>query len=246
VRDTAAFYREAENVCRNPKLPPIGDVTRPGRERLRIAVFTKSVQRECSPEIRDHTLKTATLLESLGHRVEYLDEPPVPQSFIDDFLLYWALLAFALVRGGKGRFGESFDRAKLDNLSLGLERYASRNLHRLPLAIVRLSTLRRRTLKSFRDYDVVLTPTLADAPPPVGHLDPTADYEQIIERLIDWVAFTPLQNVTGEPAISLPLAESADGLPIGMMFGARLGHDAALLKLAYELEEAHPFARLRR
>jgi len=244
VRDTAAFYREAENVWRNPKLPPIGDVTRPGRDRLRVVVFTKSVKRECSPEIRDHTLKTATLLESLGHRVEYLDVPPVPQSFIDDFLLYWALLAFALVRGGKGRFGESFDRGRLDNLSLGLERYASRNLHRLPLAIVRLSTLRRRTLKSFRDYDVVLTPTLADAPPRVGHLDPTADYEQIIERLIDWVAFTPLQNVTGEPAISLPLAESADGLPIGMMFTARLGHDAVLLKLAYELEEAHPFARL--
>jgi amidase len=245
VRDTAAFYREVENVWRSPKLPLIGDVTRPGRDRLRVAVFTRSVKRECSPEIRGHTLAAAGLLEDLGHRVEYLDEPPVPQSFIDDFLLYWALLAFALVRGGRGRFGESFDRGRLDNLTLGLERFGSRNLHGLPLAIVRLSTLRLRMLKSIRDYDVLLTPTLADAPPLVGHLDPTADYDQIIERLVDWVAFTPLQNVTGDPAVSLPLAESANGLPIGMMFSARLGREATLLELAYELEEASPFRRLR-
>jgi amidase len=246
VRDTAAFYREAERVWRNLKLPPIGDVTRPGRDRLRVAVFTKSVRRECGQEVRDHTLATAGLLEGLGHRVEYLDEPPVPQSFIEDFLLYWALLAFALVRGGKRQFGESFDRGKLDNLSLGLETFASRNLHRLPPAILRLSTLRRRTLKSLRDYDVLLMPTLADPPPPIGYLDPTAEYHQIIDRLIDWVAFTPLQNVTGEPAISLPLAESADGLPIGMMFSAGLGRDATLLQLAYELEEARPFRTLQR
>jgi amidase len=244
VRDTAAFYREAENVCRSTKLDPIGDVTRPGRARLRVAVFTKSVKRECSPEIRDHTLRTAALLERMGHRVEYLDEPPVPPSFIDDFLLYWALLSFALVRGGKGRFGASFDRDKLDNLSLGLETFAAANLHRLPLAIARLATLRRRMLKRVRDYDVLLTPTLADVPPLVGHLDPTADYEQIIERLVDWVAFTPLQNVTGDPAISLPLGESAEGLPIGMMFSARLGREATLLELAYELEEAAPFRLL--
>ena len=241
VRDTAAFYREAENVWRSPKLEPIGDVTRPGRARLRVAVFTKSVKRECSPEVRDHTLGTAALLESLGHHVEYLDAQPVPESFIDDFLLYWALLSFALVRGGKSRFGATFDRAKLDNLTLGLESFAAANLHRLPVAVARLATLRRRMLSRVRDYDVLLTPTLADVPPRVGHLDPSADYDQIIERLVDWVAFTPLQNVTGDPAISLPLNHSAEGLPVGMMFSARLGREATLLGLAYELEAAVPF-----
>ena len=132
----------------------------------------------------------------------------------------------------------------MDNLTLGLERFAGKNLYRLPSAVVRLSTLRRRMLKSVRDYDVLLTPTLAEAPPLVGHLDPTAEYDQIIERLVDWVAFTPLQNVTGDPAISLPLAQSADGLPMGMMFSAPLGREATLLELAYELEEACPFRRL--
>ncbi|MDT5412815.1 MAG: amidase, partial [Mycobacterium sp.] len=92
--------------------------------------------------------------------------------------------------------------------------------------------------------DLVLTPTLADEPPQIGHLDPTADYDQIIDRLQDWVAFTPLQNVTGEPAISLPLAVSINGLPVGMMFTAPVGQEARLLELAYELEDARPWARI--
>jgi amidase len=93
-------------------------------------------------------------------------------------------------------------------------------------------------------YDVMLTPTLADETPRIGHLDPTADYQQIIDRLVDWVAFTPVQNVTGEPSIALPLAESAAGMPVGMMFGAGIGQEVKLLELAYELEEARPFRRV--
>ena len=243
VRDTAAFYREAERVFSNPKLPPIGDVTAPGKQRLRIAVCTHSIAREASPEVRELTLKTAALLEELGHRVTSIDNP-VPTSFKDDFLLYWAFLAFALVRGGRRSFGESFDRTRLDNLTLGLDRFAGRNLHRLPLAIARLSRTCRFTARLNRTYDVVLTPTLADETPRIGHLDPTADYQQIMDRLIEWVAFTPLQNATGEPAISLPLAESAAGMPVGMMFAAAVGQEARLLELAYELEEARPWPRI--
>ena len=104
VRDTAAFLREAERVYRNPKLPPIGDVTHAGKQRLRIAVCTKSVLREASPEVRELTLKSAALLESLGHKVTEIDNP-VPARFKDDFLLYWQFLAFAIVRGGRRMFG---------------------------------------------------------------------------------------------------------------------------------------------
>ena len=74
VRDTAAFYREAERVHRNPKLPPIGDVTHPNKRRLRIAVCTQSITRDASPEVRGLTLETAALLEELGHRVEPVDD----------------------------------------------------------------------------------------------------------------------------------------------------------------------------
>ena len=244
VRDTAAFYREGERIWRNRSLLPVGAVTGPGTERLRVAVVTRSVIRDSSPEIRDLTLKAASVVSDLGHRVDYLDHNPVPANFVDDFLLYWAMLAMALVRTGQRTFGRSFDRARLDNLTLGLDKHASRNLHRLPLAITRLSRLRRVTARFYRDYDILLTPTLAEPTHRIGHLDPTADYDQVIGRLTDWVAFTPLQNATGEPAISLPMVQSANGLPVGMMFAAPIGHERRLLELAYEIEAALPWAAI--
>ena len=244
VRDTAAFYREAERIYRDRRLPPVGAVTGPGRDRLRVAVVTRSLNRDSSPEMRDATLQAATLLEGLGHRVEHLDDTPIPATFLDDFLLYWSSLAMAMVRGGRFTFGDSFDVNRLDNLTMGLDRHARRNLHKLPLAIWRLKRLRSVTDRFYQDHDVLLTPTLAQGTPRIGHLDPTADYEQVIDRLVEWVAFTPLQNVTGEPAISLPLALSAAGMPVGMMFGASMGQERRLLELAYELEEARPWARI--
>jgi amidase len=243
VRDTAAFYREAERIWPNPKLAPVGDITGPGRQRLRIAVVTRSVHRECSPQLRELTLKSAGLLEELGHRVEHVEEHPVPASFSDDFVLYWGFLALAQVRTGRRLFGKTFDRTRLDALTLGLERHTSRNLHRLPAVIMRLRRMRRRSAEFFRTYDAVLTPTVADETPRIGYLAPT-DYQQLMKRLIDWVAFTPWQNVTGDPAISLPLAQTANGMPVGMMLAADMGQEALLLELAYELEEARPWARI--
>jgi amidase len=243
VRDTAAFFRESERVYRNSKLTAIGDITHPGAQRLRIAMCTKSILRDASPEMRELTLKSAALLEELGHKVTEIDNP-VPARFKDDFLAYWSFLAFAIVRGGRRMFGPSFDRTQLDNLTLGLDRRAARNLHRIPLAIRRLSASRRITARLSSTYDALLMPTLAEVTPRIGYLDPTADYDQIIDRLVEWAAFTPLQNATGDPAISLPLGESSSGLPVGMMLSAVCGQEARLLELAYELEEARPWARI--
>ena len=244
VRDTAAFLREMERAWPARALPAVGDVRDPGRRRLRVAVFTRSLVRECAPEVHGATLKVAAQLEALGHRVEHVDRLPVRAGFVDDFLHYWALLAFAVVRSGHREISRDFDRTRLDSLTLGLDRRAAANLHRLPMAMARLASTRRSTNQLFRTFDVTLMPTVAHEPPRIGHLDPTADYEQIMSRLIDWVAFTPLHNVTGDPAISLPLAESAAGLPLGMMFAAPAGGEATLLELAYELEAAQPFRRI--
>ncbi|MGZ8808591.1 MAG: amidase [Mycobacterium sp.] len=243
VRDTAAFLREAERVYRNPKLAPIGDVTQGSKQRLRIAVCTQSISRDSAPEIRELTLKTASMLEELGHRVTEIDNP-VPARFKDDFLVYWSFLAMAVVRRGRRMFGPSFDRTRLDNITLGLDRKAARNLYKVPLAIRRLSASYRITARLGEQYDSVLMPTLAEVTPPIGHLDPMQDFDTVMERLVDWAAFTPLQNATGDPAISLPLAESSAGLPVGMMLSSPRGREARLLELAYELEEAHPWARI--
>ena len=243
VRDTAAFLREAEKVYRALHLAPIEDITRPGRHRLRIAVVTTGVGVSASPEVVELTLKTASLLEELGHRVERI-EPPVPDSFRDDFLLYWAMLAFFVTRTGRRRHGRSWNPENLDNLTLGLARHARRNLHRVPLAVRRLKRSHRLSAEFYREHDVVLSPTLATETPRIGHLDPMQDYDTFLGRMLQWVAFTPLENATGDPAISLPLATTAAGLPQGMMFAAGAGRERTLLELAYELEEARPWRRI--
>ena len=243
VRDTAAFFREAEAVYRNLALPPIGDLTRPGRKRLRIGFTTAGVGVQASPEVAALTLETVALLEDLGHVVEEV-AAPVPPGFRDDFLLYWALLALVLVRSGRRQHGRSWDRSRLDHLTLGLARHAAHHLHQAPGALRRLKRTSAFTAELYGRYDVTLSPVLATETPLVGYLDPNQDYDTVIGRILEWVAFTPLQNASGDPAISLPLATTAAGLPQGMMFGAVAGHEAALLELAYELEEARPFPRL--
>ena len=243
VRDTAAFLREAERVYRALHLPPIGDLTRPGRRRLRIGVHTEGVGRGANAEVTELTLKVAAVLEELGHRVEQADAPVAP-SFPDDFLNYWSSLAFFLLRSGRRMHGRSWEPDNLDRVSHGLYAHARRNLHRMPGAIRRLRRSSAASAEYFKSYDVALTPTLATQTPEVGWLDPTQDYDLVMDRIQDWVAFTPLQNATGDPAISLPLATTASGLPQGMMFAAGAGREATLIELAYELEEAVPFARI--
>ncbi len=244
VRDTAAFVRESERVYRNLKLPPVGDVTHPGVARLRIALVTNSIgNRQTDAETTQTVEKTAALLQELGHHVEPV-EVPVPDHFEDDFLLYWSAMALALSTAGRRTFNPTYDRSKNDNLTKGLARHAARNAWKLPLAITRLRLSGRISKVFFAHHDVVLTPTLSLTTPELGWLDPNQDYETVINRILEWVSFTPLQNATGDPAISLPMGTSSTGLPIGVQLAAAQGHDRRLLEIAYELEQAQPFARI--
>jgi amidase len=244
VRDTAAFLRESEKIYRRLELPPIGDIRGPGHKRLRIGVVVDSVDRESDFETAQTVRGAAKLLESLGHHVEEIDAP-VPEFFVADFLTYWSLLAGHICLTGKRTLDPSFDRHRVDNLTAGLAGNALRRSYRLPLAIARLAASKRVSARFFRSYDAVLTPTLGRVTPEIGWLDPGQPFDTIMERLLEWVTFTPLQNATGDPAISLPLGRSSQGLPIGVQLAASQGHEARLLRVAYELEEASPFARIR-
>jgi amidase len=243
VRDTAAFMREAEKIYRALHLPPIGDLTRPTKARLRIAVQTEAVGRSASPEVTELTLKTAALLESLGHHVEEAALPVSP-AFQDDFLLFWGTIAVALLRRGRRLHGPSWRAANHDEFTKGLAAHSSRRLHRLPMAIARLRASRRSAERFFRGYDVHLAPTLAAQTPVVGHLDPMQPFDETLDRLLHWMSITPYQNVTGQPSLSLPVATTAAGLPQGMMFSAAAGREATLIELGYQLEQAAPFARI--
>jgi len=240
VRDTAAFLREYERVHRNVKLRPIGDVRRPARKRRRIGLVAHSPFRHSDEENVAALTETAELLESLGHHVEEA-RAPVPAGFEEDFLRYWSLLALFLTSTGRHGLDPTFDLAKCDNLTRGLARKARRELHKLPGSILRLRACQRAAEAFFADYDLVLTPTLARVTPRLGWLDPRQPYETIVERLLEWVAFTPLQNATGQPAIALPARLDSRGLPIGIQLGTKIGAESRLLEVAYELEEARPF-----
>ncbi len=92
-----------------------------------------------------------------------------------------------------------------------------------------------------QQYDVVLNPTMAREPVPVGYLS-EAPEEELVDRLDAFMGETILFNQTGQPSISLPLAWSDNGLPLGMMFSAAFGEECLLLQLAGQLEQAAPWA----
>ncbi|MEP6817130.1 MAG: amidase [Marmoricola sp.] len=244
VRDTAAFYREAEKVYRDLELPPIGDIRGPVPKRLRVAVVTDSVGgRRIDPECVLAVHDVAALLEGEGHRTEIID-PPLRDSFAGDFSVYWAMLAAVTNATGRFAIDRRFDRSKTDNLTRGLAQMCRKNAYRLPFAIARLQASQRDSRRLYKKYDVVLSPVLGHPTPQLGHLRPDQPFEEHFERLLEWVAFTPLQNATGDPAISLPTAMSGAGTPIGVQFATRLGGEATLIELAYEIEAARPFARI--
>lgn len=93
----------------------------------------------------------------------------------------------------------------------------------------------------FQKYDVVLSPTLAHPPPELGYIGPEVPFDEAFDRVANYASFTPAQNVSGAPAITLPMGFSKNGLPIGIQFAAASGQEKMLLALAYELEEAKPW-----
>ena len=92
-------------------------------------------------------------------------------------------------------------------------------------------------------YDVWLTPTLGAPPLKIGAVDVNnSDAVAVFGPIHDYVCFTPIQNATGQPAITLPLHWNAAGLPIGLQFAGRFGDEGLLIRLAAQLEEAKPWA----
>ena len=169
---------------------------------------------------------------------------PAPARFAEDFSRYWGLLGLLVSSAGRRVMHPDFDAARTEELTKGLARMCRAELARTPGTVYRLrrSTVHYRRI--FTDHDVVLSPVLAHTTPEIGHLSPTLPFEELFARLQAYVGFTPLNNAAGGPAVSLPLGRSRQGLPVGCHFSADLGDERTLLELAYELEQARPWARI--
>lgn len=244
VRDTARFYAEAERLHRNPRLPPVGDVTAPSMRRLRVGVVLTGglglpVSADTTTAIRD----VAVVCESLGHRVAEIPVPVGPR-FAADFLDYWSFLAFVLHRAGGLALGVGFDRSRTEDFTQGLSSRLVRRSAHLPGALRRLRAFARSHERVFDAVDVVLSPVVGHEAPPIGYLGPGVDFDTHLRRLLPFTSFTPLQNVSGSPGISLPLGRSESGLPVGVHVAAAFGQERVLLELGYELEEALPWRQL--
>jgi amidase len=243
VRDAAAFLDAVAvpQVGDADPLPPLPDGRTflgacerdPGR--LRIGRFTDSpIAAELDPQVRAAWEAASGLLAGLGHDVEDV-VPPLPPDAVPLFETLWSVSA-ATLPVPPHREGE------LRPLTRHLrERGRAASGPDFANALAQLTVHARNGLAASAHLDAVLVPTLAMLPRPVGWFtqdgDPAADFE----RQKQFTPYTAMYNMTGQPAISLPLSVSAEGLPIGMMLVGRPAGDADLLTLAAQVEAAQPW-----
>ena len=242
VRDTALFMSEAERLDPNRKLAQIGHVQRPLDRPLRIGSFFEPPTDASVDDVVKRELDaTIESLRSLGHHVEPI-ELPIPEQFADDFITFWAMLAWFVSNTSKLSIDSTFDKTRLTDVMKGLSKLSRSRIHKIPGAISRLRKSRTAFASVFDDVDVVLCPTVAQLTPPIGHLGMDLCFETLFPRVEKWACFTPYANATGAPSISLPLGfDEPTNLPVGMMFSADLGQEKLLLELALQLEHAKPW-----
>lgn len=235
VRDTAAFFAAADSKP-IPGMAPVTDVKGPSSARWRIGLFIDPPGgTSVDPEVREATMATARLLESQGHHVEPVPAP-YDQQLADDFLLHWGMLA-AGVKITVTRTPDS-DLHKLEPWTRDVGQMAKKQWWKIPAALLRLRRFDRVYAKVFDRCDVLLSPTAAYPAPRIGHLSPGQPFEQKLERLLQMFPYTPIQNASGGPAISMPMATHSNGLPIGVQLAAPWGEERRLLELGYALEGA--------
>lgn len=221
-----------------PSARPFAELAREAPRRLRIGVTaTPSMPVPMDPEVVAAHTAAAALLASLGHEVVPVElDMPDADLFVASFTIVW----------NTGSAGLPIDVTKMEPLNLALREQATAlDSVAYVEAVYRTQLLARSIIAPFgRDFDVLLTPTMACLPPEVGSVWAGADVDPVLPLLncFPMAVFTAVWNVTGMPAISLPLGRSTSGLPIGIQFVAGPWQDALLLQLAAEVEAAAPWA----
>lgn len=213
---------------------------------LRVA-FTHSAPAGLSvhPECIEAVKEGASLCEALGHKVEEAS-PEIQWEIMNGcFMVLWSsgcastMEAIARMKG-RPLCREDVEPTTWILYEIGKKQLASDYL----LAVQTLQVISRQISRFFQKYDVWITPTVSQPPLPLGSFEPTDDDPlRGLRKAAQFVPFTPICNITGQPAMSLPIYWSEDGLPIGVHFVGRFGDEATLLRLASQIEAARPWAR---
>jgi amidase len=243
VRDSAWLLAATEWRGEAAPYAPVGIVSEPAERRLRIAWSTRTyLGEEPDPEVKAAAEAAAQLCAELGHTLVEGAPSIAGETFVEHFLTLWGSGPAQLVEQLEGVPEGAAALALLEPWTLGLaEEFRARPLGSLDAALRYFTGVARTVDTYFAGVDVWLTPVVTSLPPALGELAPAVPYATLRERCIRYVSYTPVHNVAGTPAMSVPLGWSAAGLPIGVQFAARAGGEATLLSLAYELEAARPW-----
>lgn len=244
VRDSAALFAAGERTDASAPFKPTGVVTEPLKRKLKIGlVMNTGTGLTPHPEVQTAVNKAAKLLQDLGHKVEPTTWPMDGAQFGQDFTVLWATGAAELVAGIGKAMGRKPDTSVLEPFSLGMAELVGKlPPDALPAALRRLNATIGTYDAWLAKYDVVLSPVLGMPPVELGYVAGWVPFEELQARLMAYVGYTPVQNVAGAPAMSVPLHWTADGLPVGVQIAGRAGGEALLLQLAYQLEAAAPWA----
>jgi amidase len=205
----------------------------PGRLRIARSLTTVVPGAEVHPDCVTAYEDASALLSSLGHDVEEIDLP-FSQDAVPSFLALWYAMA-TLAPIAPEQESELLPLTRYLR-GKGLELSAADLL--LHQAI--LQGAARPALTALNAYDAILTPTLALPPRPVGWFDEVEPAENFIRQTV-FTPWTALYNLSGQPAVSVPLHWTAENLPIGVMLAGRIGDEATLISLSAQLEAARPW-----
>jgi amidase len=242
VRDSAMVFSLSEDASATAPLKPVGFVAGPERKRLKIAFGTATYYgNEPDADVKAALDNTAKLCSAMGHTIVEANNPIHGEEFIEAFLTVWAAGPAELVQLAESK---KLDPAKvLEPWTVGLADYFhKRPKGSLAKALAYFKVVEAKIDAFMANYDAWLTPVLAAPPPKLGEQAPTVPFATLYDRVVHYVAYTPIHNVAGTPAMSVPLGMSRTGLPIGSQFAAAKGNEASLYALGYELEAASPWA----
>ena len=253
VRDTAALLDAVrgpgigDSVIAPPPQRRYTDEVGADPGRLRIGVLDVHprggfLHEDCVSAVR----ATASMLEGLGHAVEPAWPPCLGDTTLPKkFMALWATQLAMAVRGFSETLGREVTADDIEPVNWVLiERAQQMTALDYAAAQAAAWAFRRALQQWWADgWDLLLTPTVAEPPLPLAEFEnnparPTAP----MRRGGEFASFTPAFNMSGQPAISLPLYRNAEGLPIGIQLAAAYGREDVLIRLAAQLESAHPWS----